>query len=200
MVSELIRRLRRVKIRQSVEEIVPGQYLTCPHWWSWWLPNSNPVWHFHDDEGAIHACYVTYGVEPAVITTSGAIVGGIWFGAPDTFVVYGQELDTRTAEANKPTLFILAEHRAEVEALSFPSGTVSAILVVPQSAKWSAELSSSMHEKMIEAMSDVMRRAFVDILDATWVPLYNANLVSSGSGLPGEANSLIMTLRWRSFR
>jgi hypothetical protein len=56
-----------------------------------------------------------------------------------------------------------------------------------------------MHEKMIEAMGDIMRRALVDILDATWIPLYNPNLVASGSGLPEEANSLIMTLRWRSY-
>lgn len=127
-------------------------------------------------------------------------MGGIWFGAPDVYVVYGQELDTRTTDADRPTLFILSEHRAEAESLSFPSGNVSAALIVPQSAKWSAELSSSMHEKMFEAVADIMRRAFVDILDATWVPLYSPNLVGSGGGLPGEANSLIMSLRWRSFR
>jgi hypothetical protein len=56
-----------------------------------------------------------------------------------------------------------------------------------------------MHEKMIEAMADIMRRALVEVLDATWIPLYNPNLVATGSGLPGEANSLIMTLRWRSY-
>jgi len=199
MVVELVRRLRRVRIRRSVDEIVPGQYLTCPHWWAWWIPNTPPVWHFYDDEGALHACSTTYGVEPAIITTSGNIVGGIWFGGPDVRVVYGQELDSKTAEADRPTLFILSEHRTEVEQLAFPSGTVSAVLVVPQSAKWSAELSSLMHEKMVESMVDIMLRAFVDVLDATWVPLYNPNLASTGSGLPDEANSLIMTLRWRSY-
>jgi hypothetical protein len=164
------------------------------------MPNTPPVWQFYDDDGNLHNCSITYGVEPVVITTPGDIVGGIWFGGPDVHVVYSQELDSRTAEASRPTLFVLSEHRAEAESLSFPSGTVSAALIVPQSAKWSAELSSSMHEKMIKAISDVMRRAFVDILDATWIPLYNPNLVGSGSGLPGEANSLIMTLRWRVFR
>jgi len=200
MVAELVRRLRSVRIRQSVDKVAPGQFLTCPHWWAWWIPNTTPVWQFYDDEGNIHNCSVTYGVNPAVITTSGDIVGGIWFGGPEVHVVYGQEFDSRTAEADRPTLFVLGEHRAESDALSFPSGTSSAALIVPQSAKWSAELSSSMHEKMFEAISDVMRRALVDILDATWIPLYNPNLVGSGSGLPGEANSLIMTLRWRAFR
>ncbi len=199
MVAELARRLRSVKIRRSVEKIAPGQFLVCPHWWAWWIPNTPPIWEFYDDEGTRHSCAVTYGVDPAVITTSGDIVGGLWFGAPDVFVVYGQELDTRTAEAGRPTLFILAEHRAEAEALAFTSGTTTAVLIVPQSAKWSAELSSSVHNKMIDAISDIMRRALVDILDATWVPLYNPNLVSTGSGLPGEANSLIMTLRWRLY-
>jgi len=199
MVAELIRRLRSVRIRQSVEKVAPGQFLTCPHWWSWWIPNNPPIWEFYDDEGTRHSCLVTYGVEPAVISTLGDIVGGLWFGAPDVFIVYSQELDSRTADANRPTLFVLSEHRAEVEALSFPSGTVSAALIIPQSAKWSAELSASMHEKMIEAMGDIMRRALVDLIDATWIPLYNPNLVASGSGLPGEANSLIMTLRWRSY-
>jgi len=199
MVSELVRRLRSVRIRQSVEKIGPGQFLTCPHWWSWWLPNSPPVWQFYDDDGNLHNCAITYGVEPAVITTSGDIVGGIWFGGPNVYVVYGQELDTRTAETGRPTLFVLAEHRAEMEALSFPSGTTSAALIIPQSAKWDAELSSSMHRKMIGAMADIMRRALVEVLDATWIPLYNPNLAASGSGLPGEANSLIMTLRWRSY-
>ena len=199
MVAELIRRLRRVKIRRSVEKIAPGQFLTCPHWWAWWIPNSPPVWYFHDDGGTIHACSTTYGVEPAIITTSGDIAGGIWFGGPEVHIVYGQELDSKTADVDRPTLFVLSEHRAEVEQLAFPSGTVSAVLVVPQSAKWRAELSSLMHEKMVESISDVMRRAFVDVLDATWVPLYNPNLVSTGGGLPGEANSLIMTLRWRSY-
>jgi len=158
-----------------------------------------PVWQFYDDEGNIHNCAITYGVEPAIITTSGDIVGGIWFGGPDVYVVYGQELDSRTAEAGRPTLFVLAEHRAEAEVLSFPSGTTSAALIIPQSAKWGAELSASMHEKMLEAISDIMRRALIDILDATWIPLYNPNIAASGSGLPGEANSLIMTLRWRSY-
>jgi len=189
-----------VRIRQSVEKIAPGQFLTCPHWWSWWIPNTPPVWQFNDDEGTSHTCAITYGVELAIITTSGDIVGGIWFGAPEVHIVYGQELDSRTAEANRPTLFVLSEYRAEVEALSFPSGTVSAALIIPQSAKWSADLSASMHEKMIEAMGDIMRRALVELVDATWIPLYNPNLVATGSGLPGEANSLIMTLRWRSFR
>jgi hypothetical protein len=72
--------------------------------------------------------------------------------------------------------------------------------VIPQSSKWSAELSASMHSGILRAISDVMNRALVDILDATWVPSYNPSLSSSGYGLPGEANTLVLTLRWRDYR
>jgi hypothetical protein len=126
-------------------------------------------------------------------------VGGIWFGAPDVYLVHGQELDTKTKNAERPTLFVLYEHRAEAEQLSYPSGTTSALLIIPQSAKWSAELSSSMHRWMMSAMQDIMKRALIDIIDATWVPAYNPNLAGTGQVLPGEANSLVMTLRWRSY-
>jgi hypothetical protein len=113
--------------------------------------------------------------------------------------VHGQELDTKTKNADRPTLFVLYEHRADADKLAYPSGTTSALLIIPQSAKWDAELSSSMHRGMMNAMQDIMRRAFVDIEDATWVPTYNSNLAGTGNGLPGEANSLVMTLRWRTY-
>jgi hypothetical protein len=158
-----------------------------------------PVWWFYDDTGNWHSCAITYGTEPTIITTTTNIIGGIWFGAPDTYIVYGSELDTRTKNADRPTLFILYEHKAETEQLAHPSGTTSAILVIPQSAKWDAELSSSMHRGMTEAMQDIMKRALVEIIDAAWVPIYNPNLADTGHGLPGEANSLVMTLRWRSY-
>jgi hypothetical protein len=199
MVTELVNRIRRIRIRHSVERISDNIYTTCPHWWAWWLPNALPIWSFYDDAGFRHSCSITYGTEPTIITTSTDIIGGIWFGAPDVYLVYGQELDTQTKNADRPTLFILYEHRLEAEPLSYPSGTTSALLVIPQSAKWSAELSSSMHRGMMKAMQDIMKRALVEIVDATWVPTYNPNLAGTGHGLPGEANSLVMTLRWRSY-
>jgi hypothetical protein len=200
MVTELANRIRRIRIRHPIERVSGFTYLTCPHWWAWWIPNTPPVWRFIDDEGNIHDCSITYGTDPVVITAGSDMVGGIWFGAPDVYIVYGQELDSKTREANKPTLFILYEHRADTERLSYPTGTTSALLVIPQSSKWSAELSSSMHDGMLNAISDIMKRAFIDIIDATWVPSYNPNVAQTGYGLPGEANSLVLTLRWRDYR
>jgi hypothetical protein len=199
MVTELVKRIRRLRIRHSTEHISGNIYATCPHWWAWWIPNTLPVWNFYDDEGNIHSCSITYGTEPTIITSSGNIIGGIWFGAPDVYLVHGQELDNKTKNAERPTLFVLYEHRVDTEQLAYPSGTTSALLIMPQSAKWSAELSSSMHRGMMSAIQDIMKRAFVDIIDATWVPTYNSNLAGTGQGLPGEANSLVMTLRWRSY-
>jgi len=200
MVTELINRIRRVRIRQAIERIDTDLYLTCPHWWAWWIPNNPPVWQFIDDEGNIHSCNISYGTDPTIIITPTEISGGIWFGAPEVHLVYGHELDTRTKDANRPTLFVLYEHKAEADKLSYPSATASALLVIPQSSKWSAELSSSIHNGMLSAISDIMNRALVDILDATWVPSYNPNLLPTGSGLPGEANTLVLTLRWRNYR
>ena len=199
MVTELVNRIRRIRIRHSIEHIGGNIYTTCPHWWAWWISNTPSVWNFYDDEGNAHSCSITYGTEPTIITASGSIVGGIWFGAPDVYLVHGQELDTKTKNAERPTLFVLYEHRAEAEPLLYPSGTTSALLIMPQSTKWSAELSSSMHRGMMSAMQDIMKRALIDIIDATWVPTYNSNLAGTGQGLPGEANSLVMTLRWRSY-
>jgi len=159
-----------------------------------------PVWWFYDDANYWVSCAITYGTEPTIITASSSINGGIWFGAPDIYIVHGQELDTKTKNADKPTLFVLYEHKSEIEQLSHPIGITSAILIIPQSAKWDAELSSSMHRGMMNAMQDIMKRAFVDIIDATWVPTYNSNLLGTSLGLPGEANSLVMTLRWRNYR
>ncbi len=163
------------------------------------MPNIPPVWRFIDDEGGVHDCNITYGTDPTIITCSTNIRGGIWFGAPQVYIVYGQELDTKTKEADRPTLFILYEHKADAERLYYPTYTTSALLIIPQSNKWSAELSASMHKGMMTAVSDIMQRAFVDILDATWVPTYNPNLASTGIGLPGEANTLVLTLKWRSY-
>jgi hypothetical protein len=199
MVTELVNRIRQIRIRNSVERISANIYTTCPHWWAWWLPNAHPVWWFYDDAGIWHSCSITYGTKPTIITASSNIVGGIWFGAPDVYLVHGHELDTKTKNADRPTIFILYEHKADIEQLSYPSGTTSALLIIPQSAKWDAELSASMHRGMMEAMQDIMKRALVDIIDATWVPTYNPNLAGTGYGLPGEANSLVMTLRWRSY-
>jgi len=198
MLYDLAKRIQRVRIRHSVEQIAAGLYSTCPHWWAWWIPNGSPVWQFIDDTGVSHNCAITYGTNPTIITTSGSIVGGIWFGAPVVEVVYGSELDTRTKDADRPALYIISDYRGRLDKLSYPEGVVTAFLIVPQSAKWDARLSAQMHNGMLEAIRDIMDRAFVDILDATWVPLYNANL-GSGSGLAGEANSLLLTLRWRKY-
>ena len=113
------------------------------------------------------------------------------------------ELDTAVKEAYIPTLFLVADASTKVSPLQFPYMNVFAMLVIPQNAKWSAELTHQTHEGMLSAVSDIMKEAMIEVTDATWVSQYGTNrgvLRTGEAGLPIESNVLSMNLGFYLYR
>jgi hypothetical protein len=112
-------------------------------------------------------------------------------------IVHITELDTAVKEAYIPTLFLAADASTKISPLQFPYMSVFAMLVIPQNAKWSAELTHEMHEGMLAAVGDIMAKAMIEVLDANWISQYGTNrgLLRTGeAGLPIESNVLTMNL------
>jgi hypothetical protein len=198
MLYRAAERIRRVRLRRSVKPIGGGLYEVCPHWWSWWIPeNPDITWHFWDEDGNPITVTSTYGTDPVIINSPVPLQNYIIIPAFPVNIVHITELDTAVKEAYIPTLFLAADASTKISPLQFPYMSVFAMLVIPQNAKWSAELTHEMHEGMLAAVGDIMAKAMIEVLDANWISQYGTNrgLLRTGeAGLPIESNVLTMNL------
>ncbi len=198
MLLEAVERIRRVRLRRSVKPLGGTLYEVCPHWWSWWLPeNPDITWDFWDDAGNPITVTSTYGTDPVIITSPTPLQNFIIIPAFPVNIVHITELDTAVKEAYIPTLFLAADVNTKISPLQFPYVNVYGLLVIPQNAKWSAELTHQMHQGMLNAVKDIMKEAMIEITDANWITQYGINrgLLKTGeAGLPIEANVLSMNL------
>jgi len=204
MLYEAAERIRQVRLRRSINPLGDDLYEVCPHWWSWWLPDDpNIVWNFWDHNGNAFTATSTYGTDPVFLTTTAAPQNYIIIPAFPVSIVHISELDTAVKEAYIPTLFLVADASTKVSPLQFPFMNVFAMLVIPQNAKWSAELTHQTHEGMLAAVSDIMEEAMIEVTDATWVSQYGTNrglLRTGDAGLPIESNVLSMNLAFYLYR
>jgi|YNPBryulayer2012_1023412.scaffolds.fasta_scaffold16927_2 hypothetical protein len=204
MLYEAAERIRSVRLRRSVRPLGGNLYEVCPHWWSWWLPDDpSIVWNFWDDNGNAFTATSTYGTDPVFLTTTASLQNFIIIPAFPVNIVHISELDTAVKEAYIPTLFLVADASTKVSPLQFPYMNVFAMLVIPQNAKWSAELTHQTHEGMLSAVSDIMKEAMIEVTDATWVSQYGTNrgvLRTGEAGLPIESNVLSMNLGFYLYR
>jgi uncharacterized protein (UPF0276 family) len=80
---------------------------------------------------------------------------------------------------------------------------VFAMLVIPQNAKWSAELTHQTHQGMLDAVREIMKEAMIEVTDANWVTQYGTNrgvLRTGEAGLPIESNVLSMNLAFYLYK
>jgi hypothetical protein len=204
MLAEAAERIRNIRLRRSIRPLGGNQYEACPHWWSWWIPNDpNITWSFWDENDNPITVTSTYGTDPVIITTTAPLQNYIIIPAFPVNIVHITELDTSVKDAYIPTLFLVSDATTKVSVLEFPSMNVFAMLVIPQNAKLSADLTHTNHAGMLASVGEIMKQAMIEVTDATWVSQYGTNrgvLRTGEAGLPIEANVLSMNLAFHLYK